>query len=301
MHMCKPRSNRWQALHLEYIYLLLHVAASCFLYRFPLFPLSFYENRELASSMNHSLLAASFLSGILCHVAVWIRGEWDEAFPTVLAALIIAHHAVAASLTYYLNIGFFNVYLLLLRLELFHFLGTAISICIYRIYLHPLKRFPGPFWAKVSTLWKMKVIYSTDYRQAVVLDDLHRQYGDIVRIGRLYLALRSHVIRLMVCKHQTSFQSTLHRTSSIVHRFDCPNRGQMTDDDSAVPLIHGSGSHTNLVKGAAYLNPMNGGSLNAEFDLQRQRLRRLKWDKALSLQGELIVNAKASLGTMLTE
>ncbi|KAF2456731.1 cytochrome P450 monooxygenase-like protein [Lineolata rhizophorae] len=54
---------------------------------------------------------------------------------------------------------------------------------IYRVYLHPLARFPGPPAAAVTWWWKtyVEVIRGRSFCHA--LEGVHAQYGDIIRIG----------------------------------------------------------------------------------------------------------------------
>lgn len=56
-----------------------------------------------------------------------------------------------------------------------------ISIAIYRIFFHKLRKFPGPIGARVSKLWHVgKLLGQPNFK---VLDELHQQYGDFVRTG----------------------------------------------------------------------------------------------------------------------
>lgn len=53
--------------------------------------------------------------------------------------------------------------------------------CIYRLYFHPLAKYPGPRLAAVSEIWNMRA--SASGVQPFIMQDLHRQYGDVVRTG----------------------------------------------------------------------------------------------------------------------
>jgi hypothetical protein len=55
---------------------------------------------------------------------------------------------------------------------------APVAIVIYRLYLHPLARIPGPRLAPVSPLWQAWQI-----RQGRSLARLHDKYGPAVRIG----------------------------------------------------------------------------------------------------------------------
>lgn len=55
------------------------------------------------------------------------------------------------------------------------------NLLIFRLFLHPLNRFPGPFGARLSSLWLSTRLAKSD--GYYVLEDLHRRYGRYVRIG----------------------------------------------------------------------------------------------------------------------
>lgn len=55
------------------------------------------------------------------------------------------------------------------------------TIVVYRILLHPLRNYPGPFWWK---LWRFPWVYSTAKGTILVdLQKLHDRYGPIVRVA----------------------------------------------------------------------------------------------------------------------
>ncbi|KAK0287192.1 hypothetical protein LTR35_002686 [Friedmanniomyces endolithicus] len=59
--------------------------------------------------------------------------------------------------------------------------GAFGSLLIYRLFLAPICRFPGPWQAKLSSLWFMGTTGKTDCY--LRLQALHEQYGPYVRIG----------------------------------------------------------------------------------------------------------------------
>lgn len=59
--------------------------------------------------------------------------------------------------------------------------GLFGSVCIYRIYFHRLRKFPGPQVAAFSKPWHAWAC--RDSRNHLVLDSLHQQYGTFVRAG----------------------------------------------------------------------------------------------------------------------
>ena len=65
--------------------------------------------------------------------------------------------------------------------------GLYGSLLVYRIVLHPLKRFPGPVAARISSLWFSTQLGNADAHQQLLR--LHEKYGDFVRIGSSDLSI----------------------------------------------------------------------------------------------------------------
>lgn len=53
--------------------------------------------------------------------------------------------------------------------------GYVLLKSIYRVYFHPLAKYPGPFWAKVTSLYDFYQAWSE--HRAHNLLALHREYG----------------------------------------------------------------------------------------------------------------------------
>ncbi|KAH8670855.1 cytochrome P450 [Xylariales sp. PMI_506] len=53
--------------------------------------------------------------------------------------------------------------------------------CIYRLYFHPLAKFPGPRIAAISDTWH--AYYFTGGRWTTISEELHRKYGPVVRVN----------------------------------------------------------------------------------------------------------------------
>lgn len=69
----------------------------------------------------------------------------------------------------------------LLELQAIFITLTVLTIVIYRLYFHPLSKFPGPLLAKLTSLW----IYKEAYRgtESSTLAALHAKYGPIICIA----------------------------------------------------------------------------------------------------------------------
>lgn len=60
--------------------------------------------------------------------------------------------------------------------------SLIISIGLHRTVFHRLRRFPGPFFARVSCFWQMYKLWD-QHIQCQIVNNMHKQYGDIVRCG----------------------------------------------------------------------------------------------------------------------
>ncbi|KAF5592963.1 pisatin demethylase cytochrome P450 [Fusarium subglutinans] len=130
------------------------------------------------------------LSGILAHILIFRNGEWDLYTTKILQGLLIVFGLLVLS---FKRLGateagspysFLESVIASMYMVSFLVSGTFFSIFIYRISLfHRLSKFPGPFMARVSNLYltKRSVASFQLYRE---IQDLHRSYGDIVRVGK---------------------------------------------------------------------------------------------------------------------
>lgn len=57
----------------------------------------------------------------------------------------------------------------------------SLGYVIYQRLLSPVAKFPGPFVASITPLWKVCALTKRTYHETVLA--LHKQYGKIVRIG----------------------------------------------------------------------------------------------------------------------
>lgn len=65
--------------------------------------------------------------------------------------------------------------------------GLYASLVAYRLFWHPLQSFPGPFWARITSLWFCTQIENGDAHKKILA--LHRIYGLFVRIGSSDLSI----------------------------------------------------------------------------------------------------------------
>ncbi|PLB51667.1 putative cytochrome P450 [Aspergillus steynii IBT 23096] len=51
-----------------------------------------------------------------------------------------------------------------------------LGVVVFNLFFHPVAAFPGPFWARTSSAWR--ICYSTGGRFHRAIDHLHKQYGE---------------------------------------------------------------------------------------------------------------------------
>ncbi|KAL2256849.1 hypothetical protein VTK26DRAFT_1031 [Humicola hyalothermophila] len=123
-------------------------------------------------------------SGVLMHLAVFRRGEWDVASPSVF----LCYFTVAAAGTLASHLHFHVETPLIAIFFFFHAVGIFTSMLVYRAFFHRLSAFPGPFLARLSNFYitarsmkKLQLFAETE--------KLHAQYGDYVRVGPRELSI----------------------------------------------------------------------------------------------------------------
>ena len=121
------------------------------------------------------------LAGVLSHVLVFIRGEYHLQAPKIFLLFFLLSVGLLFSQSSHGNdlrsaVG--NT----ISIGTSYLFALFTSIIVYRIFFHKLRRFPGPFFAKVSKLWHViQLLRKPNFR---LLDELHDFYGDFVRIGK---------------------------------------------------------------------------------------------------------------------
>ena len=131
-----------------------------------------------------SQLCVAGVLGLTSHLGYFITGEHHLRAPRWLALYLL--------LFFMIFLGHFVGY----DFDIGHAVATSMmvittyvlclfsSIAIYRLLFHRVRKFPGPIFAKVSKLWHASKVLNSD--QHLLLDRLHKQYGDFVRTGQLY-------------------------------------------------------------------------------------------------------------------
>ncbi|KAL4888152.1 cytochrome P450 monooxygenase [Aspergillus ambiguus] len=121
-----------------------------------------------------------FVSGVLCHVGYFNRGEHHLHGTKYLKVHTVAFLGLAA-LLYRLGFAPVEVVVRTWVYDGIFLAGLFASLLVYRAFLNPLNVFPGPWMARITSFdlpfrIRKRQLYKT-------LQALHRQHGHFVRIG----------------------------------------------------------------------------------------------------------------------
>ncbi|EGR47011.1 uncharacterized protein TRIREDRAFT_64900 [Trichoderma reesei QM6a] len=192
--------------------------------------------------MRYELLClASASAGILSHLLYFIRGNKAiHAPPWILVFFLVAECFLYTRSIHYL--GALQGFLTATVISLCYFTALFTSIIIYRIFFHPLRHFPGPFFAKVTKFYSPWMARDGKLHERYA--EFFETYGDIVRVAPNELIVLS-----------TDAQQKVHRASS-----------RCSKQDTVYEVVHYQG----------YKN------LETVVDRDEHRSRRQVWDKAFN-------------------
>ena len=128
------------------------------------------------------------LLGPLTHILLWSRIDLDSnSHELLLVANLIV--LLGPIFLYIKGCHLVEALFLSWTVDICYTSSLLLSIAVYRAYVHPLRHYAGPFWARVTVFWKVKHFRASDFRAFAVVDKLHRKFGDVVRIGPRQLSI----------------------------------------------------------------------------------------------------------------
>ncbi|KAL6855681.1 cytochrome P450 [Trichoderma novae-zelandiae] len=130
--------------------------------------------------MRYELLClASASAGILSHLLYFIHGHKSMQAPQIVVFYLVAECFLYARSIHLL--GALQGSLTASALSLCYFMALFTSIIVYRIFFHRLRRFPGPFWAKVTKFYSPWIARDGKLHEKYI--EFFEKYGDIVRVA----------------------------------------------------------------------------------------------------------------------
>lgn len=125
--------------------------------------------------------AGAAAAGVLSHVLYFNKGEHHMYGITYLLTFITAFAGSVTALVQLYGSSITSALASTSAISSSYLTGLTISLLIYRIWLSPLVKFPGPFVARITGLWlTVHAINSDLYLKSEVL---HKKYGKYVRTG----------------------------------------------------------------------------------------------------------------------
>ena len=133
-------------------------------------------------SLNEPLLLIGLAAlGVVGHVAWFNRGE-HHLYSTLYFQLFIVVLVISTFVTaYYNDCATTDALRQSSKWFTSFFAGLYSSLLIYRVFLHRLNKFPGPLGSRASSFWLSPSYSRIGPYQKVA--DLHKTYGEFVRIG----------------------------------------------------------------------------------------------------------------------
>lgn len=128
-----------------------------------------------------SALSAAFI-GVLSHLAVFVRSEWDNSGPKLFYFMISAPWIIAGTSHFYLRTSVAASIIYGILIPFSWTLGVFSSITIYRLFFHRTRKFPGPLGNKISAFYTFYTCVLPGYQRFIKYQEFHDKYGDFVRV-----------------------------------------------------------------------------------------------------------------------
>lgn len=140
----------------------------------------------MATTLSHQPLALAALSaglGAASHLTYFIHGEHHNSAPSLAVMTFAIPSLIFSVQLIYINDPVSQAAKTTTLMASSFFTALWSSMILYRLFFHRLKKFPGPFMAKVSKLYHMLLLGKSD--NYLLLDRWHQKYGDFVRTGKI--------------------------------------------------------------------------------------------------------------------
>lgn len=133
------------------------------------------------------LFAALF--GVSLHLLYYIKGHHDPKSVEIVTAHLLLIPAISIAVTVIHGLTILSL-TDSFRIWVSIHLGLVTSIVLYRTLFHPLRRIPGPFWARITKIPTMAIARRGKLHE--LQTEWARKYGPIVRIGQYDSVPRCH-------------------------------------------------------------------------------------------------------------
>lgn len=218
---------------------------------------------SLGNMLQTGPLVLAIASGVISHLTIFVQGEWHLWTGTILCTYLSVAFLMFSIQIHLFALRLCEAAISTLELGTAHIIALFSSIVIYRIFFHRLRKFRGPFWASVTKFWHVWKCRTS--QNHLVLDDLRKQYGNIVRTGK---KRRSIVTAVAI----------------VVDKRAGPN--ELTIFDPSAPMVFNEGFNNPCTRSAWYdfLYPLQ--ALISIREKKRHIARHRIWDRGFSISGQ---------------
>ncbi|KAL4790449.1 cytochrome P450 [Aspergillus venezuelensis] len=123
------------------------------------------------------------LLGVVSYLCYFRRGEHHFHTLFYCKTLLFMFTVAVITLVYGTERNAFDAISQIFSIVCYYIIGVFSCLTLYNLFLHPLRKFPGPLGAKVSTFWLSAQV--AQKRNAFqYIHHLHKRYGPFVRVGR---------------------------------------------------------------------------------------------------------------------
>jgi hypothetical protein len=126
------------------------------------------------------LIAAAL--GFISHYAFWVRFEFDGILYQFVPGIVFLQ-GLSFMFLNYIGLTVIESTLVFAAIQTTYLVTLFASISLYRLFFHPTRIYPGPFYARLWSWWKIKAFINHNEQGYAVFDELHQKYGDVIRIG----------------------------------------------------------------------------------------------------------------------
>ena len=218
----------------------------------------------LSSWLPTAVLVAAALSST-SHYAFWVRSEFDGILYRFMPGIFLLQ-GMSVMFLNYMGLTVIESGLGLGAIQTTYLVTLFASIALYRLFFHPTRIYPGPFCARLWSWWKIKAFIDHNEQGYAVFDELHPEYGDVIRIG----------------------WSSLPRITPFVNRrsrFPAGPRQISINDADAIADIYGSASPCFR---STYSEMAKEKDLQSLRDWDEHKARRKLWDQGLNAKGKAL-------------
>lgn len=135
---------------------------------------------EVQKCLLHVKLMA-ILVGVCLHVGYFQRGEHHMYALAYLQAFTLVAGALTFGISFFYGLPWTSTFKVVIPVFGYLFSGLYGSLLCYRLFYHPLRAFPGPVAAKLSSLWfSFHVRHFNAHTKSL---ELCNKYGPFVRVG----------------------------------------------------------------------------------------------------------------------